>query len=141
MQQLTQKPLAMLRWMKMRGGTVACSGFQTWIKMKAIKSTKANTNNAMIRPSLHYTRSASLGQDSSKNVVDGTLGPKLTLYVKPPHCRARHKQITPGRRASRPSIFSCCSLCFRVSVVSERSGTRSKKKTNTMTTPPKGRLM
>ena len=53
MQKLTQKPEAMLRWMKMRGGSVACSGFQTWIKAKAIKSTKASTSNAIIRPSLH----------------------------------------------------------------------------------------
>ena len=53
MQELAQKPEAMLRWMKMRGGIVACSGFQTWIKTKAIKSTKASTSNAIIRPSLH----------------------------------------------------------------------------------------
>jgi hypothetical protein len=53
MQQLTKKPLAMLRWMKMRGGTVARSGLQTWIKTKAIKSTKASTSSAMMRPSLH----------------------------------------------------------------------------------------
>jgi len=52
-QQLTQKPLAMLRWMKMRGGTVASSGFQIWIKAKAIKSRKSSTSNAIIRPSLH----------------------------------------------------------------------------------------
>ena len=52
-QELAQKPEAMLRWMKMRGGIVACSGFQTWIKTKAIKSTKASTSNAIIRPSLH----------------------------------------------------------------------------------------
>lgn len=51
--ELTQKPEAMLRWMKMRGGSVACSGFQTWIKAKTIRSTKASTNNAMIRASLH----------------------------------------------------------------------------------------
>lgn len=52
-QELTQKPEAMLRWMKMRGGSVACSGFQTWIKAKAIKNTKASTSNAIIPPSLH----------------------------------------------------------------------------------------
>jgi len=52
-QQLTQKPDAMLRCMKMRGGNVACSGFQIWIKAKAIKSRNASTSNAMIRPSFH----------------------------------------------------------------------------------------
>ena len=52
-QELAQKPEAMLRWMKMRGGIVACSGFQTWIKAKAVKSTKASTSNATTRPSLH----------------------------------------------------------------------------------------
>jgi hypothetical protein len=60
-QQLTEKPLAMLRWVKIRGGTVACSGFQTWIKTKAIKSTKAITSNAMIRLSVHWIRSAFVG--------------------------------------------------------------------------------
>lgn len=53
MHKLTQKPEAMLRWMKMRGGTVACSGFQTWIKAKAIKSTIATTSNAITRPLFH----------------------------------------------------------------------------------------
>jgi hypothetical protein len=52
-QQLTQKPEAMLRWIKMRGGIVACSGFQTWIKAKATKNTKPSTSNAITRPSLH----------------------------------------------------------------------------------------
>lgn len=53
MQELTQKPEAMLRWRKMRGGSIACFGFQTWIKTKVIKSAKASTSNAMIRPALH----------------------------------------------------------------------------------------
>jgi hypothetical protein len=52
-QQLAKKPEAMLRCRKMRGGSVACSGFHTWIKTNAIKSTKANTSSATIRPSLH----------------------------------------------------------------------------------------
>lgn len=52
-QQLAQKPEAMLRWRKIRGGSVACSGFHTWMKTNAIRSAKANTSNATMLPSLH----------------------------------------------------------------------------------------
>ncbi len=53
MHKLVQKPEAMLRWTKMRGGRMACSGSQTWTKAKAIKSKKATTNKAIMRPLLH----------------------------------------------------------------------------------------
>ena len=53
MHKLDQKPEAMLRWTKMRGGRMACSGSQTWTKAKAIKSRKARTNNTIISPLLH----------------------------------------------------------------------------------------
>lgn len=53
MHELTQKPEAMLRCVKMRGGIVASFGFQTWTKTNAIKSRKVSTSSATIRPSLH----------------------------------------------------------------------------------------
>ena len=47
---------------------------------------------------------------------EGVSGSKLTAYVVPPHCRARHRQMTPGRRASRPRTLSCSSLSLRLLV-------------------------
>ena len=46
----------MLRRTKIRGGTVARSGLQAWIKTKTIRSTRASTSGAMTRPSLHCMR-------------------------------------------------------------------------------------
>ena len=85
-------------------------------------------------------RSAVLARGREKGAVEGNAGPKLTAYVVPPHCRARHRQTIPGSRASRPRALSCRSLSLKVILVLGRSGTWSKKKINTMTTPPKGRL-
>ena len=53
-QELVQNPDAMLRWAKMRGGSMACSGFQIWIRKKTIRSTKASTSSAIMRASLHW---------------------------------------------------------------------------------------
>jgi hypothetical protein len=53
MHKLTQKPEAILRCMKILGGTVAWSGFQIWIKIKATMSTAAITRHRITRHSLH----------------------------------------------------------------------------------------
>ena len=87
-------------------------------------------------------RLALQARSKEKGAMERNPGPKLTAYVVPPHCRARHKQTTPGRRASRPRALSCRSLSLKLIVLMlGRSGIWSKKTINTMTTPPKGRLM
>ncbi len=45
---------------------------------------------------------SSTGPRQRKGAAKGGPGPKLTAWVVPPHCRARHRRMTPRRRASRP---------------------------------------
>jgi len=58
MHKLTQKPEAILRCMKILGGTVAWSGFQIWMRTKATMSTAAITRHRITRHSLHWKLSA-----------------------------------------------------------------------------------
>ena len=50
-------------------------------------------------------------------IREGVSGSKLTAYVVPPHCRAKYRQMTPGRRASKPRTLSCCSYSLRLLVL------------------------
>lgn len=80
-------------------------------------------------------------EETNKRAVAGIPSTTLTAYFVPPHCRARHRQTIPGRRASRPRALSCRSLFLSVILGMERFGMWSKKKIIAATTPPKGRLI
>ena len=82
-----QNPEAILRCLKMRGGTVAVSCFQTWMAIKKVMRTPKMTSNAIIRPSFQ-------------------------AYFDPPHCRARRRHTILGRKQKFPRGSSCRNFCL-----------------------------
>lgn len=71
-------PLMILRWLKMCGGTVASFFSQACTLMKAIIRIPESTNSTIMRP-------------------------LFQAYAVPPHCKARRKQITDGKKRTLPS--------------------------------------
>jgi len=113
---VNKAPAQMLRCFTTRPGSVAVSGIMIWTTVKAIIRAANIANSGMMR-----------------QLLQG--------YVEPPHCRARRRQTTPGRKNSVPSGSS------RLICVQTLAGTRfcsggcQKKIMKTIVKPPTGRLM
>ena len=91
MQNCDHIPAAMLRFRKIRGGTVAVSCFQCWMAMKTEMKTAKRTRRAMMRPSFQG-------------------------YVEPPHWRANKRQTMLETKKTVP-IGSSWLTCSRQGVL------------------------
>lgn len=106
-----------LRFKKIRGGTVAFSCDFHWMKMKAIAKSPLRTSRAMMR---------ALPQ----------------LYLLPPHCRARSRQMMQGKKTAVPMTSNLRNRSRHESVsLGPRLGTLKKGIMKAAVTAPKGRLM
>ena len=111
-----RRPAAMLRFLTIRGGTVAFSCFNIWTPMKAIIRTPNRTRRATIRQ-------------------------LFQAYVDPPHCKARRRQTTPGMKKNVPtgSSFSIFSRTVRPEFAG--AGALRMKAMMMSVTAPMGKLM
>ena len=104
-QKMNQEPKAMLRCLRIRGGTVALSPFHNCTAAKAIPSSPKTTKSAMILPMC--------GQLKQKKtmVIEGLrkLGalPLPQWYFDPPHCNASRRQIMQGTKNIVPIGSNC----------------------------------
>jgi hypothetical protein len=108
---------ATLRCLNIRGGTVANSPFQNWIRTKIMARTPQRVRSAIIRPLLHS-------------------------YLVPPHCKASSKQAILIIKTTVPGISNC--FDFSTSERDARFGLLMDVKKKLMTIKvmaPKGRLM
>ena len=108
-------PQYILRFLMMRGRTVAFSCCHCWIIINAMDNRPASTKRRMIRPLLHG-------------------------YVVPPHSIAKRKQMMPGRKAKVPKGSSRAIFC-RIHIGSLTGEDFSIKVTVAALMAPRGRLM
>ncbi len=107
-----------LRCARIRGGTVACSPWRNWKKMKTPISTPKKQNSRMILQLFHS-------------------------YVVPPHCSASSRLMMAGINTSVPKGSKRMILCTKVSLLATISllGSGKNHAMTTMVTAPTGRLI
>lgn len=137
-QNMNHAPKTMLRFLRIRGGTVALSPCHNCTPAKATPSIPATTKSAMIFPVRNQRDSTPIIQRLQRYGIS----PSFQWYFDPPHCRASKRHIIQGKKMIVPTGSNCFVRSQKpIEFSCSRGGEVKNSAMPTIVTAPIGRLM